>query len=74
VTTAGAVGTYIMGYYSGGAVTGGSTYAGSSISYGGADAPCGVVGINGSGAQSGTWRAMGSTNSAPSITLFVRIA
>ncbi len=79
--TAGAVGTYIMGYHNTAntAISPGSTYAGSALrylSFRESSGALGQLGSNGVG-FSGTWMALSAASAAGSqngIALFVRVA
>ena len=77
--TAAAVGTYAFMNTLGATVTIGTTYAGSSIRYGGVYGNSGSSGngdiVSGGVAATGTWRAMGTTAATNATgTLFVRIS
>lgn len=66
VTTSNDVGSVLFAVRPAGAVTWGSTYAGSGL------APSSTANNTGSGSPSGTWRALGETASGTPATLFVR--
>ena len=69
-----AVGTYAFLSRSDNSFTAGGTTAGSNLRAGSVQQPCGTTVVYGAALQSGTWRAMGTTNATPNITVWLRIS
>jgi hypothetical protein len=67
-----AVGTYAFLSNGGATFTAGGTTAGSSLRAASVQTPCGTAGIHGGALQSGTWRAMGTSNNYPGVTVWLR--